>query len=78
MPEIDESEYIVNIELKDQYNNIFYIDNINNYDKSIRLKDGSFNDTIIRHIVINKDIYIINSSIISQVKCCLELNSEKQ
>jgi hypothetical protein len=71
MPEIDESEYIVNIELKDQYNNIFYIDDVNNYDKSIRLKDGSpsaFFDSRRRDIFINKDIYIINNSIIQELK----------
>jgi hypothetical protein len=36
-----EEGYEVNIELKDQLNNVFYIDNVNN-DKSIMLKDGKF------------------------------------
>jgi len=36
-----EEGYEVNIELKDQLNNIFYIDNVNN-DNSIMLKDGKF------------------------------------
>ena len=39
-----EEGYEVNIELKDQLNNIFYIDNVNDT-KSIRLKDGLFIST---------------------------------
>ena len=35
--------YQVNIELKDQLNNVFYIDNVND-DNSIMLKDFSFED----------------------------------
>ena len=39
-----EEGYEVNIELKDQLNNIFYIDNVNDSD-SIMLKDGIFTKT---------------------------------
>ena len=39
-----EEGYEVNIELKDQLNNIFYIDNVNDHD-SIMLKDGIFTKT---------------------------------
>lgn len=39
-----EEGYEVNIELKDQLNNVFYIDNVNN-SNSIILKDGLFTDT---------------------------------
>lgn len=39
-----EEGYEVNIELKDQLNNVFYIDNVNN-EKSIMLKDALFTNT---------------------------------
>ena len=69
----DDSKYIVNIELKDQYNNVFYIDNVNDYERSIRLKDSTepwaFSDKKKKkEIYIYKDIYSINNSVIQELK----------
>ena len=75
----DDSKYIVNIELKDQYNNVFYIDNVNDYERSIRLKDSISGATprafrafrgknIKKEIYIYKDIYSINNSVIQELK----------
>ena len=49
-----EEGYEVNIELKDQLNNIFYIDNVNDND-SIMLKDGIFTNTIQENIDIEDE-----------------------
>ena len=49
-----EEGYEVNIELKDQLNNIFYIDNVNDSD-SIMLKDGIFTNTTQENIDIENE-----------------------
>ena len=65
--------YRVNIELKDQLNNIFYIDKINDKD-SIMLKDYSFDDTTTtgtthkKHINIFRDIYYLDNTVIQDLK----------
>jgi hypothetical protein len=63
---VDESEYAydyrVNIELKDQFNNIFFIDDVkDDKKKAISLKDGSFTDITVAetkeiNAVVNKKI----------------------
>ena len=65
--------YQVNIELKDQLNNVFYIDKINDKD-SIMLKDYSFDDTTttgttnIKYINIFRDIYYLDNTVIQDLK----------
>ena len=69
-------EYIVNIELTDQNNNIFYIDNINEFstDSNILLKDFQFytisgqKETRTRSIYINRDDYYIDNSVIKEIQ----------
>lgn len=65
-----EEGYEVNIELKDQLNNIFYIDNVNDHD-SIMLKDFSFdegNDTDKKIITTFRDIYYLDNTVIQDLK----------
>ena len=64
-----EEGYEVNIELKDQLNNIFYIDNVNDND-SIMLKDFSFEDDANAKKIITtfRDIYYLDNTVIQDLK----------
>jgi hypothetical protein len=67
-----EEGYQVNIELKDQLNNIFYIDNVNDRD-SIMLKDFSFDendnpDNTEKIINTFRDIYYLDNTVIQDLK----------
>jgi hypothetical protein len=69
-------EYIVNIELTDQNNNIFYVDDVNEDSNNsiIKLKDYQFKtisgeiDTNPRLIHINRDDYYIDNQVIKEVQ----------
>jgi len=64
-------EYIVNIELTDQNNNVFFIDNTNDHSKSnIILKDAKYakEDMSGHTIKMNRDVYYIDSSVMQEIK----------
>lgn len=86
-----EEGYEVNIELKDQLNNIFYIDNVND-SHSIMLKDGIFTDTTKeeedrarrikdpdpKKISIFRDIYYLDNTVIQDLKTIFKKHIDKE
>ena len=73
-----EEGYEVNIELKDQLNNIFYIDNVND-DDSIMLKDFSFedDDNAKKIITTFRDIYYLDNTVIQDLKTIFKKHSKR-
>ena len=66
-------EYIVNIELTDQNNNVFFIDNTNNNNNiksNVILKDAKYaaRDMSGHTIKMNRDVYYIDSSVMQEIK----------
>ena len=70
--------YQVNIELKDQLNNVFYIDNVND-DNSIMLKDFSFedDDNAKKIITTFRDIYYLDNTVIQDLKTIFKKHSKR-
>lgn len=68
--------YQVNIELKDQLNNVFYIDNVND-DNSIMLKDFSFENNAKKIITTFRDIYYLDNTVIQDLKTIFKKHSKR-
>ena len=67
----ESQEYVVNVELSDQNNNIFFIEDVNYRNgANIRLKDSDWPDTETeaRSMKMNRDIYYLDNSVIQELK----------
>ena len=65
----ESQEYVVNVELSDQNNNIFFIEDVNYRNgANITLKDSDWPDISGRSMKMNRDIYYIDNSVIQELK----------
>ena len=65
----ESQEYVVNVELSDQNNNIFFIEDVNyRHGANITLKDSYWPDNSGRSMKMNRDIYYIDNSVIQELK----------
>ena len=65
----ESQEYVVNVELSDQNNNIFFIEDVNyRHGANITLKDSYWPDNSGRSMKMNRDIYYLDNSVIQELK----------